>query len=144
MTRTTTTHPRRDARHDDGKITLLVLVFMVAILTVIGLSVDGGARIRALQRADNIAADAARSSGQALDAAQAIPGGAKVVDPNAAVDAASAYLAAAGVQGTVVISQDRQQVSVTVTITTNTAMLSIIGIDRMTVTGRATAQLVVV
>jgi len=66
------------------------------------------------------------------------------VDPGAAVDAASAYLAAAGVQGTVGVSQDRQQVTVTVTITTNTVMLSIIGIDQMTVTGHATAQLVVV
>ena len=140
----TQSRPRRLAHRDDGKITLLVLVFMIAILIVIGLSVDGGARIRALQRADNIAADAARTAGQAIDATQAIPGGAKVVDPGAAVDAASAYLAAAGVQGTVGVSQDRQQVTVTVTITTNTVMLSIIGIDQMTVTGHATAQLVVV
>src|SRR4051812_39900627 len=135
---------RRPAHRDDGKITLLVLVFMVAILAVIGLSVDGGARIRALQRANNIAADAARTAGQAIDATQAIPRGAKGVDPGAAVDAASAYLAAAGVTGTVGVSQDRQQVTVTVTITTNTVMLSIIGIDQMTVTGHATAQLVVV
>jgi len=136
--------PRRPARRDDGKITLLVLVFMIAILAVIGLSVDGGAEIRALQRADNIAADAARTAGQAIDATHAIPGGAKVVDPGAAVAAASAYLAAAGVTGTVGVSQDRQQVTVTVTITTNTVMLSIVGIDQMTVTGHATAQLVVV
>jgi Flp pilus assembly protein TadG len=141
---TTTARPRRRTRRDDGKITLLVLVFMVAILAVIGLSVDGGAKIRALQRANNIAADAARTAGQAIDATQAIPGGAKIVDPNAAVAAASAYLAAAGVEGTVGVSQDRQQVTVTVTITTNTVMLSIIGIDRTTVTGHATAQLIVV
>ena|SRR5690349_20335207 len=134
----------RHVHRDDGKITLLVLVFMIAILTVIGLSVDGGAKIRALQRANNIAADAARTAGQAIDATQAIPGGAKIVDPGAAVDAANAYLAAAGVEGTVQVSQDRQQVTVTVTITTNTVMLNIIGIDQMTVTGHATAQLLVV
>jgi hypothetical protein len=141
---TTKTSTGLRAPTDGGKITLLVLVFMVAILAVIGLSVDGGARIRALQRADNIAAAAARTGGQAIDATQAIPGGPKVVDPGAAVEAASAYLNAVGVAGAVAVSPDRQQVTVTVTITTNTVMLSIIGINRMTVVGHATAQTVVV
>jgi hypothetical protein len=48
-------------RGDDGQISLLVLVLTIAVLAMIGLSVDGGGKVRALQRADNLAAEAARA-----------------------------------------------------------------------------------
>ncbi len=54
-----------------------------------------GNRIIALQRADNIAAAAARAAGQAINAPQAIAGGTKTVDPDMAAAAASDYIRAA-------------------------------------------------
>jgi hypothetical protein len=94
-----------------------------------------------MQRADNIAAEAARAGGQAIDSGQAIAGGPKVVDPALAVTAAQAYMSAAGVTGTVEVAADRLHLTVTVTIAYNTVMLSYIGIDQVSVTGHATAQL---
>jgi Flp pilus assembly protein TadG len=132
----------RRARHDDdGRIALLVLIMAFGVLAMIGLAVDGGGKMRALQRADNIAAEAARAAGQAIDLDQAAAGGEKVADPGRAVAAAQRYLRAAGVTGTVSLSGDRRQVTVTVTGTYNTAILGIVGIGRLTVTGHGTAQL---
>jgi hypothetical protein len=129
-------------RGDEGRIALLAAVLTFAVLAMIGLSVDGGGKIRALQRADRLAAEAARAAGQAIDAEQAVPGGPKVVDPPAAVAAAQNYLAAAGVTGTVAIAEDRQHITVTVTVVYDTVFLGLIGIDTLTATRQATAVLV--
>lgn len=126
---------------DDGRISLLVIVLTLAVLAMIGLSVDGGGKLRALQRADRIAIEAARAAGQAIAGPQAIRGGEKVVDPAAAVEAAHDYLAAAGVTGTVAISNDRKQIAVTVTIVYTTVFLGLIGIDTLPATRQATATL---
>jgi Flp pilus assembly protein TadG len=128
-------------RRDDGRVSVYFAIALTALVVLIGLTVDGSGRFRMMQRADNIAAEAARAGGQALDAGQAISGGGKVVDPVLAATAAQAYLASAGVTGTVEIAADRQHLTVTVTIPYTTDMLSYIGIDQVTVTGRATATL---
>jgi len=132
---------RRQAR-DEGRIALLVIVLTLAVLAMIGLSVDGGGKLRALQRADRLAAEAARAAGQAIAAPQAIQGGEKVVDPPAAVAAAQNYLAAAGVTGNVTVSTDRRQVTVTVTVVYTTVFLGLIGIDTLPATRQATAVMV--
>jgi Flp pilus assembly protein TadG len=129
-------------RDDDGRVALLVLVLTLAVLAMIGLSVDGGGKVRALERADNLAAEAARAAGQALQGSQAIQGGPKVIDPRTAVTAAYAYLAAAGVPGTVVVWPDRRHVTVTVTITYHPVFLPLVGIGTLTATRHATAVLV--
>lgn len=134
--------PSRSRQNDDGRIALLALVLAFAVLVMIGLSVDGGGKIRAMQRADNIASEAARAAGQAILAPLAIEGGDKVVDPTAAVAAAQSYLAAAGVTGVVDVGPDRKHVAVTVTITYTTLFLGLIGIDTLTATGHATTVLV--
>ncbi len=133
--------PRRPPR-DEGRIALLVLVLAVAVLAMIGLSVDGGGKLRAIERADNIASEAARAAGQAILVPQAIQGGDKVVDPAAAVTAAQNYLAAAGVTGTVAVATDRKHVTVTVTIVYTTQFLGVIGITELPTTRQATALLV--
>ena len=133
---------RRTAARDEGRIALLVIVLTVAVLAMIGLSVDGGGKVRALRKADNLAAEAARAAGQAIQGSQAIPGGEKVVDPVPAVQAAQSYLAAAGVSGTVTVSQDRKQITVTVTIVYDTVFLDLVGLDSLPATRQATAVLV--
>ncbi|MBN1171056.1 MAG: hypothetical protein JXA67_02680 [Micromonosporaceae bacterium] len=132
---------RRTPR-DEGRVALLVIVLAVAVLAMIGLSVDGGGKIRALQRADHLASEAARAAGQAIDGPQAIQGGDKIVDPVAAVAAAQNYLAAAGVTGTVSVSPDRQHIIVTVTIVYPTVFLGLVGIETLTATRQATAAVV--
>lgn len=136
------TRLRQLSRGDDGRVSVYFAIALTALIVIIGLTVDGSGRFRMMQRADSIAAEAARAGGQALDAGQAISGGAKVVDPELAVSAAQAYLTSADVTGTVAIAADRQHLTVTVTIPYNTVMLSYIGIDQVTVSGHATAQLV--
>jgi hypothetical protein len=133
---------RRRPPRDEGRIALLVIVLTVAVLAMIGLSVDGGGKLRALQRADRLAIEAARAAGQAIAAPQAIRGGEKVVDPVAATEAAHNYLDAAGVAGSVAISDDRKQVTVTVTIVYNTVFLGLVGIDTLPATRQASAVLV--
>lgn len=133
---------RRARRDDDGRIALLVIVLVVAVLAMIGLSVDGGGKVRALERADNLASEAARAAGQAINAPQAIQGGAKVVNPAAAVAAAQNYLTAAGVTGTVATSPDGTHITVTVTIVYTTVFLGLVGIDTLTATRHATAVLI--
>lgn len=134
--------PRDQPPRDEGNISLLVLVLAFALLVMIGLSVDGGGKIRALERAGSIASEAARAAGQAILVPQAIQGGDKVIDPAAAVAAAQNYLAAAGVTGTTTVSPDRKHVTVTVTIVYTTQFLGLIGIDQLTATRQATAALV--
>ncbi|GLH99794.1 pilus assembly protein TadG-related protein [Phytohabitans aurantiacus] len=132
----------RQAPRDEGRISLLVIVLTFAVLAMIGLSVDGGGKVRALRRADNLAAEAARAAGQAVQGSEAIPGGDKLVDPGPAVAAAQIYLAAAGETGAVVVSQDRMQITVTVTITYTTVFLGLVGLDTLPATRQATAVLV--
>lgn len=126
---------------DRGRVSVFLAIALVGVLILIGMVADGGARLRAMQRADNIAAEAARAAGQGIDGSEAIPGGEKRLLPELASRAAQEYLAAAGVPGTAVVTDGGQEVVVEVRITEDTAMLSLIGINTINVTGRATAVL---
>src|SRR5207244_8849284 len=106
---------------------------------MLGLLIDGGGKVRALQRADNVAAEAARAAGQAIQAGQAISGGAKVVDTAAATDAATAYFTAAGVTGTVAFDPDLQHVTVTVVVRYQPLVLARFGVGTWPVQGPGTA-----
>jgi Flp pilus assembly protein TadG len=129
------------AARDDGRVSVFFAIALAAVIIIIGLTVDGSGRNRETERADNIAAEAARAGGQAINASQAITGGNKVVDPQLARAAAEAYLHSAGATGEVLVV-DPQHLRVVVHLTYRTAMLSYIGIGQIDVTGRATAQLV--
>ena len=125
-----------------GSVTLFVAITVVGLLILCGLVADGGVKLRATQRVDSVAAEAARAGGQALDLPSAIEGTPLRVDRQAAVNAATAYLAAAGQTGTVTVAADGTTLNVTVTVTSPTAFLALIGITTMTVTGHGQARLV--
>ncbi|MBT8226200.1 MAG: hypothetical protein HKP61_21700 [Dactylosporangium sp.] len=127
---------------DDGRISVFLAIAFLASIVLTGLAVDGGGQLRALSRANNLAAEAARAAGQAIDIPEAISGHDTLVDAQRARLAAEAYLAAADVTGQATIADDRRGVTVTVTIAYDTRMLGVIGISQTTVTGRATARLV--
>jgi Flp pilus assembly protein TadG len=132
---------RRDWRADDGAFTLMVLTFAAALFFMVGLAVDGGGRLTALARADDIAAEAARAAGQAIDLPQAINGTADVVTQDAAQAAAQAYLRDAGVTGDAEVIDGGHAVKVTVHVVYNPKLLGPIDPGPWTETGVATAQL---
>lgn len=138
MTRAT---PRIRRLDDGGGITVFVAICVLALLSIIGLAVDGGGKMRATERADYIATEAARAGGQAIDPAQAVPGKTITVDPQAAQAAAQAYLNAADTTGTATVSADGKTLTVTTHGTYDTSFLSAVGIGSLNVTGRGKASL---
>lgn len=129
---------------EDGRVSVFFAVLTPAFLAMIGLVVDGGAKVRALQRADNIAAEAARTAGQAIQAGQAIAGDDKRIDHAAAAAAVQAYLGSLdGVTGQLTVD-DEQHLTVTVTVTYDPILLDLLsGGTGSTARGTAHATLVV-
>lgn len=127
---------------DRGSVSIFIAISVVGLLLIVGLVADGGLKVRAVQQADALAAEAARAAGQVIDAPAAVGGTAVRVDRQGASDAAHTFLAAAGVPGTVNISPGGQAIEVAVTITRPTAFLSLIGITQVSVTGHASVSLV--
>ncbi len=113
----------------------------LALVLCVGIAVDLGGQVHAQQRARSIAAQAARTAGEEVAAAQAIRGETPTVDVAAAKRAASAYLNRAGVTGTVTV-RSGNVLDVTVTDTYTPMFLTTIGIGTLTVTGHSTARLV--
>ncbi|MBQ0905748.1 pilus assembly protein TadG-related protein [Micromonospora sp. U21] len=140
----TATAPRRPHTGEHGRVSIFLAVAMTGVLAIVGLSFDGAGQLRTLQRADNLAAEAARAGGQAIDRATAIEGGPKRIDQPQALVAVANYLAAAGTTGHTVSFPEvagETLVRVRVTITYRRSMLGLFGFDRtVTVTGEATAR----
>ena len=131
-------HRRPDGER--GAINVFLAVLVPGLLLIIGLAVDGCAKVAATQRANAIADEAARAGGQALDISAALTGQVRV-DRAAAVAAAQDYLDRNDVHG-VVIVVDGDTLHVTTTISQPTTFLSLIGISTRTAEGSGTADLV--
>ncbi|PKV82717.1 TadE/TadG family type IV pilus assembly protein [Streptomyces sp. TLI_146] len=131
----------RARRDDRGGVSVFVAVCVTALIGIIGVAVDGGSTMRAIERTDYLAGEAARAGGQALSPAAAISGTAAVVDPQAAQAAAQAYLRSAGATGTVSVSDGGRTLTVTITASCPTKFLAAVGIGSLPVTGHATATL---
>jgi hypothetical protein len=127
---------------DGGAITLFVAIAMVGLLALAGLVVDGGAKVRAVQRADRLAAEAARAAGQAIDLAGVLEGSDVRVDRRAALVAAESYLRASGVEGSVRVIDGGRAIAVTTTTSAPTVFLGLIGVPQFTVRGGAEVALV--
>lgn len=131
----------RCLRDERGSVSVWLALAAVALVLCVGIAVDLGGQVHAQQRARGIAAQAARTAGEEVAAAQAIRGQTPTVDVAAAKRAASAYLAQAGVMGTVTV-RSGNVLDVTVTDTYTPMFLSSIGVGTLTVTGHSTARLV--
>lgn len=90
----------QDKDRQRGAVTVWVALIALAVLASVLLVVDGGARMRAATQADTYAAEAARAASIAVTPRSA---GASA-DARAATQAAQAFLADAGVKGTVRVS----------------------------------------
>jgi hypothetical protein len=130
---------------DHGRVSIFLAVAMVGVLAIVGLSFDGAGQLRTLQRADNLAAEAARAGGQAIDRATAIEGGPTRIDQSQARVAVADYLTAVGSTTSHTVSFPRiageTVVRVRLTITYRRSMLGLFGLaDQVTITGEATAR----
>ncbi len=134
---------RRDkrGRGERGSISIWMVTSSFVMIILVGLAVDLGGQVHAQQRARDLAAQAARTGGQQVQAAPAIEGRYLNVDASAARSAAEAYLSAAGIDGTVFISGG-DTITVNVTDIYEPRFLALLGIDHLDVTGTATARLV--
>lgn len=128
-------------RDERGTITLPLTVLVLALLVSVGLVVDGGAKVRAVQQATRVAAEAARAGAQEVNVAAVQTGGTPTIDPYRARLAAQALLADAGVTGTVTASTTEVQVRASVT--RPTVFLGLIGTSTVTGTGSAASGLTI-
>jgi hypothetical protein len=128
--------------NERGSVTVFLAVAAVGLLALVGLVVDGAAKVRAVQRADRLAAEAARAAGQAVDLTGVLAGEAIRVDRRAALVAAGDYLRAAGAEGSAHVSSDGRTVTVTTHATQPTVFLGLIGMGEFAVRGRAEVDLV--
>lgn len=127
---------------DQGSATAFVAVAVTALLAMAGLVVDGGGKVRAVQRADRLAAEAGRAAGQQIELSTAIAGERPRVDAAAAVTAAQRYLARADVAGDVTLAADRRSITIEVTTSARTVFLGLVGVDELTAHGSASVELV--
>lgn len=128
------------ARSESGQVTAFVASFALALFLLAGLVIDGGLALASKRRAVSEADAAARAGAQALAVDEFRASGTTLVDPERAVAAASAHLAATGESGEVDIVGDR--VVVTVRISRPMLILGLGGLHNLTVTGTGEARLV--
>lgn len=141
MTPPTSTRARNRPRDERGSISIWLVTSSFVMMMLVGLAVDLGGQVHAKQRAHNIAAEAARTGAQQVQAAPAIQGQYVRVDAAAARTTAEQYLAAAGIEGTVTVTGG-DTIHVAVTDTYTPTFLSFIGIGDLTVTSDASARIV--
>jgi Flp pilus assembly protein TadG len=92
-------------RSDQGIATIWTIVVAGACLLMVGLVLDGGTILRARSSSYDLAGGAARVAAQNLDQ-QALAEGRVVIDPQAARNAAQAWLAQRGASGVVTVDVD--------------------------------------
>jgi Flp pilus assembly protein TadG len=130
----------RKLRDDErGSITPMFVVFVPALVLIIGLVVDGAGKIQANENAQAIAAGASRSAANAV-ASQIVTNGGVSLDNTRARNAALDYIDAAGMTGIVTVTGT--QITVTVETNYSTKFVSIIGITSLPAEATASAEII--
>ncbi|MBQ1027410.1 pilus assembly protein TadG-related protein [Micromonospora sp. C95] len=131
-------------RGDAGRVSIFLAVALIGVLAIIGMAFDGAGQLRTLQRAENLAAEAARAGGQAIDRATAIEGGPKRINRREARSAVRNYLTTAGASDHTVtfpVVDGETLIRVRVEVTYDRAALGLFGFSNtVTVSGEATAR----
>ncbi|MFJ9174931.1 pilus assembly protein TadG-related protein [Streptomyces sp. NPDC102360] len=128
------------AGDDRGQVTAFVVGILAALWLFAGIVVDGGLALAGKSQAMDVAQEAARTGAQQLDVGRLRrTHGAEVrLLHGEAAHAARSHVAATGDSGTAAVHQDA--VTVQVTHRQPTQILSLIGIDTLTVHASATAH----
>ena len=132
------TKRRQCPNRERGSVTLWAVLAAFCMIVIVGIAVDFGGQAVAEQQAHSVAFEAARTGGQQVNLDQLVRGQQAQTDPYKAAAAANAYLADAGVVGSVTVNSDT--VTVTITSSYQCSFLSIIGINSLPVTGTASAD----
>jgi len=128
----------KPADDERGSISLWAALAALCMIVIVGIAVDFGGQAVAEQQARSVAFEAARTGGQQVNLDQLVRGGQAQTDPYKAAAAANAYLADAGVVGSVTVNSDT--VTVTITSSYQCSFQRVIGIDSLPVTGTASAD----
>lgn len=110
-----------NAADDRGSVSTFIAVLGLAFIMVAGLAIDGGRKLGALSEAGNLADNAARAGAQAIDQNTYRTTGVAQLDPDAATQAAAAYLASTGHTGDITV--EGATVTVTVHLQVDTRIL---------------------
>lgn len=135
------TAPMRRSERDGGQVTAFVVVWVMALMLVMGLVLDGGLALAGKIRAINEAQEAARAGAQQLDLVTYRATGDVVLNAEAATSAARAYLADTGnpAAGTATVTVAGDRVTVRVNRSQPTQLLQLLGVRAMTVHGAGAA-----
>ena len=125
---------------EQGSVSVFIVGVATALLMVAGLVHDGGRIVAARQEAFAVADNAARAGAQAVDIDALRATGTARLDAPAAQAAADAYLDRVGHSGAVVVTDDRVEVVVSVTV--ETFLLRAVGLEAQTVVGTGEAGIV--
>lgn len=127
--------------NEDGQALVLVAIFLMGLLGVAGLVVDGGTLLAQRRDLQNVADAAAAAGAMRIDEAvyRASSGAVVVLDAGAARNTAMAYLIGEdGVQ--YAVDANGTAVEVEVRRSAPTAFLSVLGIEGIDISARAVAQ----
>lgn len=130
----------RLSRRDRGSVTIWLALASFVMIVLVGVAVDLSGQVYAQQHARDVAAQAARTAGQQIDAAQGVRGIGAQTNTVQAIAAANAYIAAAGLSGDATVTG--ATITVTVADTYETKFFSIIGLQSLRVTGTAQTRVV--
>jgi Flp pilus assembly protein TadG len=130
------------SRRERGSVTIWLALASFVMIVLVGVAVDLSGQVYAQQHARDVAAQAARTAGQQIDAARGVRGVGAQTDTTQAIAAAKAYIAAAGMSGDATITGGGTTITVTVADTYETKFLSIIGLQSLRVTGSAETRVV--
>jgi Flp pilus assembly protein TadG len=136
------------ARHggDEGAAAVLLLLLAPALFAAAGLVLDGGRQLAARQQAADLAEQAARAGADQLDTSTLRATGTGTVAVAATQAAACRYVSTAEPLATCTVSLIRsrtgEQVQVRVRTSSPTVLLGLIGINRLSTDGTATATAV--
>lgn len=129
--------PQRDER---GSISVWMIASAVALIGIAGIGTDLSGQVHTKQHAQDVASQAARVGAEQVSG-DIVTGNAATVNFAAARYAAQQYLQAAGLTGSVNVANGNT-IEVTTAETYDTTFLGLLGINRLKVTGDATAQLI--
>jgi hypothetical protein len=132
---------------DTGRISVFLAIAFTGLVVVFGAVVDGTGQLRTQLRAENIAAEAARAAGQAVDVDLVAARGEHRVNSALAVAYANTYLDTAqeshpGLAPNVTLGDDGTTVSIEVTLPYRNRVLGMFGRSDVNVSATATAVLV--